>query len=384
LCGFWGQTKDTFIGTIGNLTGQVFTVMKKHVGLTGNQCGPIMPGSIGLENSTIRGILGIGRNDKFSFSDAVNETTWSEDTRRSLGRCNSFAGECECPERLVRGINSTFIRNLEDHDIYQFAITWNGTLGLNTGEMLFNEDASKAIPPNFPKVPINTAKQLSFGLFGTNVTHMWVDGVYTNITQRNYIYDTGAGYISIPEELKPLFDDGNDHNLTFIYPVIEPWDVNENCTEDPDPLYCGLDYTSITMTVTQELIDARVFRWKSGDTSPHMFGLNGHRYVDNILVHLNGTKYFQAIAREHIVDLPAKLPVGTLAGSVSNETQNIEDIVIVNETTGNISKDNTNHISQTIMNITGMSAATSIWSSTFLQYNVAVMSIATLAITVLA
>jgi len=353
--GWYGNTYTGTIETAGKKgDGQIFTIMEKHVGLNGNQCGPIFGESIGLADSSVRGIMGIGRNDRYTYSDAINRSTWT-DIAVSSGVCGW--GECQCAQSVASGLNSTFLSALNNIEITQFAITWDGTLGENSGKMLWNEDAGKDIPEFKAKVPIEMDPQRSFGMFSTNVTRMVVDGVDMNVTQRQYIFDTGAGYINLPSEISESIKDGSV--VTFTMPAMD-WEYGNT--------------TDFNITVTQELIDAKVFRYVPAGSNS-FFGLNIFRYFDKILINLDEAQpYFLASVRETpILELPAKLPVGKLAGSISNEMQQK-----INATT----IDSTNIISTAIMNSTGVtpaSAAANIRNTGMVLTNVA-LAVATLAV----
>ena len=331
--------------------------MKKHVGLVGNMCGAIKENSIGIENSTIRGIIGIGANDQYTFSDSINASTWT-DIAVSTGQCMSMLGECQCPPSVVSELNSTFLASMAEYDITQFAITWDGTLGKNSGKMLWNKDAEKDIPDNVPKTPIERDASKSMKLWSTNVTRMEVDGVDMNLTTRQYFFDTGSGFISLPSEVFGSVKNGS--TVTFTLPTIDS-EYSET--------------SSFDITVTQELIDARVFRIAT-ETAHHFFGLNIFRYLDNILINFNQTDpYFRANVRENpILELPADLPVGELAGSKSNETKQLN---LTNSSSSDSNMDNTDIVSTTIMN----SAATVMCSSKALSMFAVVVT--TLSTTVL-
>ncbi len=335
--GWFGETYTGTIETAGfRHEGQIYTIMNTTVGLVGNQCGPILEGSIGIEpNTTVRGIMGTGSNDKYAFSDFINASTWTDLAIRT-GMC--ISGECVCPPPIATGFSSTFMSTLAQNAIYQFAITWDGSLGKNTGKMLWNEHAEKAIPTFNPKVAIEKDPTRNFGLWGTNVTGFAMNWTMTNLPKTMYFLDTGAGYISLPTEIYDNVTDGTV--VTFFFDTLD-WEYGNS--------------TEVNITVTQELIDARVFR-KAKEGGIHLMGLNVFRYLDNLLISFNDTDpYFRATARaDHILGLPAKLPVGELAASVSED---IPELNVTNATTGEIKQNSTNVISTTIMDTTGIDSS---------------------------
>ena len=294
--------------------------MNTTVGLVGNQCGPILEGSIGIkENTTVRGIMGTGSNDQYTVTDWVNASTWTELAQKS-GRC--IWGECECPAPLIAGLPSTFMSALAANEIYQFSISWDGILGKDTGTMLWNEFAEVNIPKFNPRVPIEKDPRRSFRVWGTNVTGMALDWEMTNVTRTMYYLDTGAGYISLPNEIYDNVKNGTV--VTFLYPTMD-WEYG-NASEFG---------AAIDFTITQELMDARVFRRASG-SGVHLMGLNVFRYLDTLLISHNDTNpYFRANVRANpILDLPANLPVGELAASQSEEITelNVTDVTEVSDT----------------------------------------------------
>ena len=305
--GWFGETYAGTIETGGvKYQGQVYTVMNSTVGLDGNQCGPILEGSIGIEeNTTIRGVMGTGANDRYTYSDWIKAWTWTKRAKIS-GQC--LSRECECPKSVVSSVQSTFLTTLDTYDVYQFAITWDGTLGKNTGTMLWNKDAEKALTSNNPKVPIETDPRESLRLWSTNVTRIAINGEMTNQTRRLYYFDTGSAYISLPDA---IFDSIIAESVvTFYFLTMDDWAFGNT--------------SELNMTVTQELKDAGIFRRASTD-SFHIIGLNIFRYLDNLLINFNDTQpFFQTIVRKTpILDLPAELPVGQLATSESEETQEL-------------------------------------------------------------
>jgi len=336
--GWFGETYTGTIVTAGiKHEGQVYTIMNKQVGLVGNQCGPILEGSVGIEpNTTVRGIMGTGSNDKYTYSDFINASTWT-DLAIKTGMC--IWNECVCPPPIASGFASTFMSKLAQHNIYQFGITWEGILGKNTGKMLWNEEAEKAIPDFNPKVAIEKDPTRTFGgLWGTNVTGIAMNWTMTNVSQTMYYLDTGAGYISLPAEIYDNVTDGTV--VSFFFDTLD-WEYGNS--------------TQVNVTVTQELIDARVFR-RASQGGIHLMGLNIFRYLDNLLISFNDTDpYFRATARaDHILDLPAKLPVGELATSVSED---IQELNVTNATTGEVKQNSTNVVSTTIMDTAGIGSS---------------------------
>jgi hypothetical protein len=352
--GTHGWYGETYTGTIESngvvSTGGTFAIMNKSVGLVGNQCGPILEGSVGIENSTdaVRGIMGIGRNDKFMFSDQIIGESWTDGAIES-GRCLRY--ECECPRPVAKGFYSSFMLSLYYNDIYQFAITWDGSIGKDSGKLLWNEEAESAIPDYYPKIPIVMERKLSNGLFSSNVSAIFVNGVNMNVSTLQYYFDTGSGYISLPSKVYDFVNESDEPSvIDFYYYTLEDWQFGNET----------FNTTFFNVTVTRELLDARVFR-KSYAGLPKFFGLNVFRYIDNILINFNGTEaYFQSTIREHILDLPEDLPLGELIGSASNETQELN---ITNATTGEIETNTTTFISEVITNITQFSAAPNHWNT---------------------
>jgi len=334
--GWYGETYTGTIETNGvKTTGHTFAIMNKSVGLIGNQCGPVLEGSIGIENSTdaVRGIMGIGRDDKFSYEDMIVGESWT-DGAIEMGQCLEM--ECECPTPIAWGFNSSFLSYLNQFDIYQFAITWDGSLGKHSGKLLYNEYAEKDILELMPKVPIEMDPLRSRRLWSTNVTSIGWNGVILNTATTHYFFDTGSGYISLPEQIYNIVNSTDQPAIIDFYVPTIDWELG--------------NVTSFNVTVTRDLLDARVFR-KGHDGGPFFFGLNVYRYLDNIMINFNSTQaYFRANIREHILDLPADLPLTRLAGSKSNETQELK---IVDETTGEVNVNTTNFVSEFITNSTG-------------------------------
>jgi hypothetical protein len=193
---FESSTTQTAAGTGVKTSGVYYTIMEKAIGIEGNQCGDMKEGSIGLEKSTVRGIMGLARNDIYFISNEIDESTWT-DTAVQTNNCND--GDYLCPTQpIFSGVNSTFLSIIGDYGVSQFAVVWDGSLGKNSGKLLSGEDASKEIPNNTPKNPVETDPSKSMGLWSTNVTGMMVNGKDMEIGTRQYVFDTGSAHISLP------------------------------------------------------------------------------------------------------------------------------------------------------------------------------------------
>lgn len=304
---FESSTTQTAAGTGVKTSGVYYTIMQKAIGIEGNQCGDTIEGSIGLEKSTVRGIIGLARNDIYFISSEIDESTWTN-TAVQTDNCNDR--DCLCPTQpVISGVNSSFLNILGYWGVVrQFAIVWDGTLGKNSGKLLSGDDASKDIPNNTPKNPIETDPSKSMGLWSTNVTGIMVDGTDMEIGTRQYVFDTGSTHISLPSN---VFEQVQKKELqsTVVFTI---------------PTISGADSSTFTVTVTQELIDANIFRESKTETEIHSFGLNIMRFLNNVLINFDDINqpYFMNVPRkDHILELPANLPVtGDLAGSESNVT----------------------------------------------------------------
>ena len=292
--GWYGETYAGAFKNFGGVDNQTidgiyYSLMNQQIGLNGNQCGEPIDGSVGLQSS-IGGIMGLGHTDTY-FSKNDMDAASSSWTDVNADTCASE--ECNCPTSpLVSRTDSSFQQIIAAYGINQIAFTWNGVLGKNTGQLLTDQDASENIPDNTPKIAI---KDNGIGTHTIDVAAINVNGVDMQTGEQEYVFDSGSPQISLPTDVFNNVVEQGQASIDFIVNTIDGGS------------------STISITVTKELIDAKVIREGTGQ---NFFGLNLLRYVDNLLVNFEDREnpYTMHIPREeHIIDLPDNLPVGDLA-----------------------------------------------------------------------
>jgi len=333
----------------------VFSVMDRLVGLNGNLCGPIKDGSIGLEQSAVRGIWGIAgmipgtEYNTFVYNDGIDLSTWPDkgdrmveaSTNGGTAQCknedNKDGDGCQCPvvaATLPTNFNSAFKRRGAD----RYAINWDGTFGKNTGQILIGNEMN----PNWkygdkaPKIEmIHSAR----GVIKMNVLRMEVNGINIPINLTSYKIDTGSPNIALPQEVYDAikFDGGknlpNVTNITFLIPTL-----NDDGDDNSDN--ATITATKLELSATQELMNEGVFiPAPSGSTEnlgnntaeEHLvMGLNIMRYAVAIgfVFAPDPQPYLQFMPRtpQHILTSIKEIPVSEngLAGSFTNVTIDLD------------------------------------------------------------
>jgi len=334
----------------------VFSVMDRIVGLNGNQCGPIKEGSIGLEQSAVRGIWGIagipgtGYNT-FVYNEEIDLSTWPEkgdrmveaSTNGGTAQCKSVDNleGCQCPvvaATLPTNFNSALARRGAD----RYAITWpDGTFGKNTGQILIGNkmNTNWRYGDQAPKIAMIRSAR---GVIKMNVLRMEVNGINIPINLTSYKIDTGSPKIALPREVYDAikFDGGKNSptvaTITFLIPTL----VEDSASNSDSAT--TITATKLELSATQELMEEGVFipaPSSSGSTE----NLGNNTVEDNLVMGLNIMRYVEAIGfvfaptpqpylqfvprtPQHILTPYTEIPVSEngLAGSFTNVTIDLD------------------------------------------------------------
>ena len=189
-------------------------------------------------------------------------------------------------------------------------MTWDGTLGKDSGTLLLGDAASSSIEQSAPALFLDRKYfdgSGGYGVYQTNVSGIELNGEVMPINVTQYVYDTGTPFISLPSA---VYDD--------IY------SSNETSTVVFSILTVEGGEAKIEMTITPELLEEGVFQSTFSDTDVHFFGLHIMRYLETVLLNFGSTyPFIKVLPREtFIIDLTTDLKVAEeLAGSSTNTTE---------------------------------------------------------------
>ena len=216
------------------------------------------------------------------------------------GGSSCTKGGCECPSNAIQAMDASLMEQLKKNlprDLWQFAFTWDGTLGANSGRLLFGAAASSNLPADQPKVPLFDDD----GYFGMRVKDTIVNGVSSgeNFTA---IFDSGSTEIQMPGSLAQIVgaehekmakSRGGDPELQVTF-IVETVDGDE---------------AEFTVIYTNELYEEGAYGVTSLQGGTNMFGLHVLRFLDNLVLNVGAEPmYFQALQREK----PIVAPLSTL------------------------------------------------------------------------
>ena len=298
--GWYGNTYVANLTTGGEAEDSItpnsyFSVIEETVGGDSNFCGPVASGSsIGFkEDSTINGIWGIGGLNQYVETQEIDLSSWTD-----VQSCGVDA--CTCPSTVIKA-QSNFVETLMKGGVKQWALSWDGKLGKDTGKLMLGDDASIGVPEDTPKMFLSksdfSAQDGGWGLYRTNVTGIELNGTEYTMNNTEYAFDTGTPFISLPQDIyDTISSSGGETTIVFTVPTVDG--------EKED--------AKIEMTITKELLDDGVFLGASDDAL-HFIGLPIMRYLETVL--LNSDGFLQVVPREEfILNKISDLDVTELAG----------------------------------------------------------------------
>jgi hypothetical protein len=323
--GWYGDTYVANIFTGGEAEDSItsdsyFSVINKTVGSNTNFCGPVASGSsIGFEeDSTISGIWGIGGLNSYVETELINVSSWTD-----VQSCGLDA--CTCPGAIINA-QSNFLETITTGGVKQWALSWDGKLGKDTGKLTLGDDASIGVPEDTPKMFLSksdiSAQDGGWGLYRTNFTGVELNGTAYEMNNTEYAFDTGTPYISLPQDIyDTVYSLGGE--TTIVFTVVA---VDGGKKED----------AKIEMIITPELLNDREFIGASDDAL-HFIGLPIMRYLETLLLNFGGEEgetFIQAVPRkEFILGKISDLEVAELAG-ISSSTNAVDEDELMNDAPG--------------------------------------------------
>jgi hypothetical protein len=343
--GWYGNTYVANLTTGGEAEDSItpnsyFSVIEETVGGNNNFCGPVVSGSsVGFEeDSTINGIWGIGGLNQYVETQEINVSSWTD-----VQSCGVDA--CTCPDAVFKA-QSNFVETLTKSGIKQWALSWDGKLGKDTGKLTLGDDASIGVPEDTPKMFLSkndiSAQDGGWGLYRTNITGIELNGTEYAMNNTEYAFDTGTPFISLPQDIYDTISfSGGETTIVFTVLTVDG--------EKED--------AKIEMTITKELLDDGVFVGASDDAL-HFIGLPIMRYLETVLLNFGGDDagetFLQVVPREEfILSKTTDLDVAELAGISSTNAVDEES----NTSNNNLTDDNLEDDVELVNDAPGSAAA---------------------------